>query len=141
MAFAHEFIMAQPEGYDTLIGDRGAMLSTGQRQRITIARAVLKKAQILILDEATSSLDSRAEAEVQCALDNLVHHCTTFVIAHRLSTVVGADRILFVEDGRIVESGRHEELLAKRGAYYRLWQAQHPDAIEPKAQKVGYYVS
>lgn len=141
VAFAHEFILQQPNGYDTLIGDRGAMLSTGQRQRITIARAVLKKAQILILDEATSSLDSRAEAEVQCAIDNLIHHCTTFVVAHRLSTIVGADRILFVEDGRIVESGRHEELLARRGAYFRLWQAQHPDSGEPQARRVGHFVS
>jgi len=102
------------------------MLSGGQRQRITIARAVLKRAQILILDEATSSLDSQAEREVQCAIDNLMRSSTTFVIAHRLSTIVGADRILVIDDGRIVESGRHAELLARKGRYFELWRSQNP---------------
>jgi len=128
VAFAHDFIIEQPEGYNTIIGDRGVMLSGGQRQRITIARAVLKDAQILILDEATSSLDSEAEKEVQRALDNLILNRTTFVIAHRLSTVLRADRILVIDNGRIVESGRHEELLAQKGRYFKLWRSQSPDA-------------
>jgi subfamily B ATP-binding cassette protein MsbA len=127
-AFAHDFIMEQPDGYDTVIGDRGAKLSGGQRQRITIARALLKNAPILILDEATSSLDSQSEREVQCAIDNLIRARTTFVIAHRLSTVVNADKILVIEDGKIVERGCHEELLGKRGRYFMLWRAQNPEA-------------
>jgi subfamily B ATP-binding cassette protein MsbA len=129
VAFAHDFILQQPQGYETVIGDRGVMLSGGQRQRITIARAVLKDAQILILDEATSSLDSQAEMEVQCAIDNLIRSRTTFVIAHRLSTVRRADKILVIEDGRIVESGRHEEILARKGRYYDLWRSQNPEAL------------
>jgi ABC-type multidrug transport system fused ATPase/permease subunit len=128
VAYAHDFIMEQPEGYETVIGDRGVMLSGGQRQRLTIARAVLKNAPILILDEATSSLDSQAEKEVQEAIDNLIRARTTFVIAHRLSTVVRADKILVVDDGRIVESGRHEELLEMKGKYWKLWLSQNPDA-------------
>jgi subfamily B ATP-binding cassette protein MsbA len=128
VAYAHDFIMEQPEGYDTIIGDRGVMLSGGQRQRLTIARAVLKNAPILILDEATSSLDSQAEKEVQEAIDNLIRARTTFVIAHRLSTVVRADKIFVVADGRIVESGRHEELLERKGKYRKLWISQNPDA-------------
>jgi subfamily B ATP-binding cassette protein MsbA len=126
-AFAHEFILEQPEGYATVIGDRGVKLSGGQRQRITIARALLKNAPILILDEATSSLDSQSEREVQDAIDNLIRARTTFVIAHRLSTIVNADKILVIEDGRIVERGRHEDLLGKRGRYFMLWRAQNPE--------------
>ncbi len=128
VAFAHEFILEQPHGYETVIGERGVMLSGGQRQRITIARAVLKNAQILILDEATSALDSQSEKEVQRAIDNLIKARTTFVIAHRLSTIVHADKILVLEDGRIVESGRHEELLAARGRYSQLWRSQNPES-------------
>jgi subfamily B ATP-binding cassette protein MsbA len=126
-AFAHDFILEQPQGYDTVIGERGVMLSGGQRQRLTIARALLKNAPILILDEATSSLDSASEKEVQRAIENLVRERTTLVIAHRLSTVASADRILVVEDGAILERGRHEELLGKRGRYYMLWRSQNPD--------------
>jgi subfamily B ATP-binding cassette protein MsbA len=126
-AFAHEFILEQPDGYETVIGDRGAKLSGGQKQRITIARALLKNAPILILDEATSSLDSQSEREVQDAIDNLIRARTTFVIAHRLSTIVNADKILVIEDGRIVERGRHEDLLGKRGRYFMLWRAQNPE--------------
>lgn len=127
IANAHGFIMEQPHGYETRIGDRGVLLSGGQRQRITIARAVLKNAQILIFDEATSSLDSEAEKEVQSAIENLMKERTSFVIAHRLSTIRRADKILVMDEGDVVESGRHEELLERRGRYYELWRAQNPE--------------
>jgi subfamily B ATP-binding cassette protein MsbA len=123
-ANAHEFIMAQPEGYDTEIGERGAKLSGGQRQRITIARALLKNAPILILDEATSSLDAESEREVQKAIHNLMRERTTFIIAHRLSTVVGADKIVMLDQGSIVEQGTHEELMAAKGRYYKMFLSQ-----------------
>lgn len=126
-AFAHDFILEQPQGYDTVIGERGVMLSGGQRQRLTIARALLKNAPILILDEATSSLDSQSEKEVQRAIDNLIKSRTTFVIAHRLSTIVHADKILVLEAGKIIESGSHEELLMARGMYYQLWRSQNSE--------------
>lgn len=130
VANAHDFILEQPEGYDTEIGDRGAKLSGGQRQRLTIARAVLKNAPILILDEATSALDSEAEREVQKAIDNLVRQRTTFVIAHRLSTITGADKIVVLDSGRIVEVGSHEDLLGRRGRYYELCTSQSA-AVKP----------
>ncbi|MHB8122727.1 MAG: ABC transporter ATP-binding protein [Desulfuromonadaceae bacterium] len=123
-AFAHDFIMEMPEGYSTNIGDRGARLSGGQRQRICIARALVKDAPILILDEATSALDTESEQMVQKALENLMANRTTFVIAHRLSTVLHADKILVLEDGRIVESGSHDELLSNGGLYSRLCSLQ-----------------
>ncbi|HEY3308151.1 MAG TPA: ABC transporter transmembrane domain-containing protein [Desulfuromonadaceae bacterium] len=123
-AFAHDFILQLPEGYDTSIGDRGVRLSGGQRQRICIARALLKNAPILILDEATSALDTESEQMVQKALDNLMVNRTTFVIAHRLSTVLHADQIVVVEAGRIVESGSHDGLLANSGLYSRLYSLQ-----------------
>jgi subfamily B ATP-binding cassette protein MsbA len=126
-AYAHEFITQMPEGYDTSIGDRGVRLSGGQRQRICIARALLKNAPILILDEATSALDTESEKMVQKALDNLMNNRTTFVIAHRLSTVLHADRIVVLEDGRIVESGTHNELLSNKGLYNRLHSLQFSD--------------
>jgi len=123
-ANAHEFIMRLPNGYDTTIGEGGVRLSGGERQRISIARAILKNAPILILDEATSSLDSESEFEVQKALTNLMQGRTTFVIAHRLSTVRNADRIMVFSDGRILEMGRHDELLAAGGEYARLYSIQ-----------------
>jgi subfamily B ATP-binding cassette protein MsbA len=119
-AYAYDFIMQLPEGFDTAIGEQGVKLSGGQRQRICIARALLKNSPILILDEATSSLDSESELEVQKALENLMHGRTTFIIAHRLSTIHAADRILVVSNGRIVEEGSHASLLAMDGEYRKL---------------------
>ncbi len=127
-ANAHDFIMAFPDGYDTIVGERGVKLSGGQRQRVAIARALLKDPRILILDEATSSLDSEAEALVQAALDRLMQGRTTFVIAHRLSTVRNADRILVLDQGRIVDEGHHDDLLAAGGLYADLYSRQFRDA-------------
>ncbi|HNY71924.1 MAG TPA: lipid A export permease/ATP-binding protein MsbA [Syntrophales bacterium] len=131
-AHAHDFIMQLPQGYDTIIGEAGTKLSGGERQRISIARAILKDAPILILDEATSSLDTEAEIEVQKALDNLMAGRTTLIIAHRLSTIRNADRIIVLVNGRIVEEGNHEFLLAKRGEYYKLYCMQFTeDELHP----------
>ncbi|MDF1613544.1 lipid A export permease/ATP-binding protein MsbA [Desulfurivibrio dismutans] len=123
-AHADDFIMDLPEGLDTLIGEGGARLSGGQRQRLAIARALLKDAPILILDEATSALDTEAEREVQKALENLMARRTTFVIAHRLSTIKNADRVIVMQNGRIVEQGNHQSLLAQNGVYANLHQMQ-----------------
>ncbi|MDM7914689.1 MAG: ABC transporter ATP-binding protein, partial [Candidatus Eisenbacteria bacterium] len=123
-ANADRFIRELPHGYETPVGDRGVKLSGGQRQRLAIARAILRDPPILIFDEATSALDSESEALVQEALDRLVRHRTTFVIAHRLSTVLHADRILVLEAGKVIDSGTHEELLARGGLYGRLYEMQ-----------------
>lgn len=127
-ANAHEFIMELPNGYQTMLGDRGVNISGGQRQRIAIARAILKNPRILILDEATSALDTESEHVVQEALDRLMVGRTSFVIAHRLSTIKNADRILVLEHGTLVEDGTHEELLAKNGLYAHLYQIQYLDS-------------
>ena len=124
-AHALDFINELPEGFDTVIGESGARLSGGQQQRISIARALLKNAPILILDEATSALDTESEREVQKALENLMKDRTTFVIAHRLSTIRNADRIIVIQDGRIVEEGPHQTLIANKGVYQMLHDRQH----------------
>jgi subfamily B ATP-binding cassette protein MsbA len=126
-ALAHDFISALPHGYDSIIGERGLRLSGGERQRISIARAILKNAPILILDEATSALDTESESLVQSALQNLMTGRTVFVIAHRLSTVRRADRILVLENGMITDEGSHECLLAHTGTYRRLYHLQFED--------------
>jgi ATP-binding cassette, subfamily B, bacterial len=123
-AHAHAFILRLPDGYDSLVGERGQALSGGERQRISIARALLTDPRILILDEATSAVDTETEREIQAALDTLVQGRTTIAIAHRLSTLRKANRIAVVAAGELVEIGPHDELLARQGAYFRLHQAQ-----------------
>jgi subfamily B ATP-binding cassette protein MsbA len=135
-ALAHDFIIRMPQGYQTVIGDRGQRLSGGQRQRLAIARALLKDAPILILDEATSELDSESEMLVQKALNNLMTGRTVFVIAHRLSTIRRADMIAVLDDGSIRERGTHEELLERGGSYARLYEMQFRDA-ETVTRTVG----
>ncbi len=120
IANAHDFIMEKDEGYDFVIGDRGVRLSGGQRQRISIARAILKNPPILILDEATASLDTESEKIVQEALERLMSNRTTIAIAHRLSTIKNSDEIIVMHEGRIVERGKHDELLALNGFYRKL---------------------
>ncbi len=127
MAHIHDFIASLPQGYDTLVGERGLKLSGGEKQRIAIARAMLKRPRILLFDEATSSLDSRTEQAIQVTLKEVARHHTTLVIAHRLSTIVDAQRILVMDQGRIVESGSHAELLARNGRYAEMWRLQLDD--------------
>ncbi|OUD15747.1 lipid A export permease/ATP-binding protein MsbA [Thioflexithrix psekupsensis] len=124
LAYAYDFIMELPEGFATMVGERGVKLSGGQRQRLAIARALLKRAPILIFDEATAALDTHSEQQVQRALRQLPSHCTTIIIAHRLSTIIDADKIVVMDQGNIVEMGTHAELLLKKGHYARLYQIQ-----------------
>ncbi len=138
-AHAHEFILRLPHGYDSIVGERGQGLSGGERQRISIARALLIDPKILILDEATSSVDTETEQEIQKALDNLVRGRTTIAIAHRLSTLKKADRLVVMDRGRVVEEGPHDVLMAKRGAYWRLYEAQqrHVDLDEGREEALA----
>ncbi|MBW1694113.1 MAG: ABC transporter ATP-binding protein, partial [Deltaproteobacteria bacterium] len=136
-AYAYEFVQSFPDGFDTIAGELGGRLSGGEKQRICIARALLKDAPILILDEATSSLDAESETLVQKALENLMKGRTTFVIAHRLSTVAYADNIAVVIDGRIVEEGKHEELMARKREYFKLYQMQFSGS-NSKQTSVGF---
>ena len=126
LAGAHEFILGLADGYDTMIGEQGCTLSGGQRQRIAIARALVANPRILILDEATSALDAESEAAVQQALERITQNRTTLVIAHRLATVQRADRILVLDHGRVVEEGRHGDLVRRGGLYARLAELQFP---------------
>ncbi len=128
----HDFIMSCPEGYESLVGERGVLLSGGQKQRLAIARIFLKNPPILILDEATSSLDNEAERRVQRALNNLSQGRTSLVVAHRLSTIENADQILVLQETQIVERGTHAELLRLQGAYYRLHRAMKNHALVPE---------
>lgn len=137
LAHADEFIKDLPDGYDTLVGERGVKLSGGQRQRISIARAILKDAPILVLDEATSALDSESEALIQDALNRLMKGRTSIVVAHRLSTIAGMDKIVVLEDGKIMEQGSHEALLKnKRGSYSRLWSRQSGAFLNKETDEV-----
>jgi subfamily B ATP-binding cassette protein MsbA len=129
-ALAHDFILRMPQGYDTVIGEKGFRLSGGEKQRLAIARAILKNAPILILDEATSSLDAESESLVQAALANLMQNRTVLVIAHRLGTIRRANRIAVLEDGRITSIGSHDELLTASATYQRLYQLQFMDMPE-----------
>lgn len=137
LANADEFIRHLPNGYDTMLSERGANLSEGQRQLIAIARAILADPRILILDEATSSVDTRTEVQIQAALHQLMEGRTSFVIAHRLSTIRNADQVVVIEEGRIVERGTHDELLAKRGAYHRLYMSQFRGRLPESGEPAG----
>ena len=123
-AYAYDFIMEKPNGFDTFIGEKGVTLSGGQRQRLAIARAVLRNAPILVLDEATSALDTESERAVQAALDELMKGRTTICIAYRLSTILHADEIVVLDQGRIVETGTHAELVRRGGIYQKLYELQ-----------------
>jgi ATP-binding cassette subfamily B protein len=139
-AHAHDFILRLPQGYDSLVGERGQGLSGGERQRISIARALLINPRILILDEATSAVDTETEQEIQRALDNLVQGRTTIAIAHRLSTLQRADRLVVMEQGQLVEQGQHDELMQRQGVYWRLYEAQarqESDQLAGMIQKQG----
>jgi subfamily B ATP-binding cassette protein MsbA len=129
-AFAHEFIIEMPHGYDTVVGEGGVKISGGQKQRLTIARAIMKNPSLLILDEATSALDTESERVVQKALDNLMQGRTSIVIAHRLSTILTADVIVVMKDGQVIAQGKHDELLTTCPLYDRLYQMQFEDTTD-----------
>ena len=130
MANAHEFVTAFPRGYDTIVGDRGIRLSGGERQRVAIARAVVANPPILIMDEATSALDSESERLVQVAIDRIIENATAIVIAHRLSTVLHADKIVVLDNGRIVDIGRHQELIGRCALYSKLCELQFHERFD-----------
>ena len=135
IANIHDFIISQPDGYETQVGNRGLKLSGGEKQRLSIARVILKDPKILILDEATSSLDSISESSIQSALDILMKGRTSIVIAHRLSTILQADRILVISDGKIAEEGDHEELIAMNGVYKQLYETQFRKVIDMETNR------
>jgi ATP-binding cassette subfamily B protein len=136
-AHIHDFVVGLPDGYETQVGERGLKLSGGEKQRVAIARALLKNPAILIFDEATSALDSHSEKAIQAELDRIQVGRTTLVIAHRLSTVMGADQILVMQEGRIVERGRHEELLTAGREYARMWALQQQDLTAAAQRSPG----
>jgi ABC-type multidrug transport system fused ATPase/permease subunit len=137
MAYAHDFIIRLSKGYDTIVGEKGIRLSGGQKQRIAIARALYKNAPVLILDEATSSLDAVSEIEVQRALENLMKGRTTIIIAHRLSTIMNANRIIVLEKGMIVQEGTHNTLIETDGPYRKLYELQFKEGSQKKIIKIG----
>ena len=134
MAQIHDFILSLPEGYDTVVGERGLKLSGGERQRVSIARTILKNPEILLFDEATSALDSRTEKEIQKSLAEVSKGRTTLVVAHRLSTIIDSDEIIVLDQGRIAEKGTHEQLLKAKSTYAEMWKRQQEaQAKEEKA--------
>ena len=133
-AHIHDFIMSLPDGYKTAVGERGLKLSGGEKQRVAIARTLLKNPALVIFDEATSALDSKTENAIQLEIDRLTVNRTSLVIAHRLSTVINAEQILVMDDGKIVERGTHEELIGLQGKYAEIWQLQQKEA---KDEEVG----
>jgi len=133
LASIHDFIVATPDGYDTVVGERGLKISGGEKQRVAIARTILKQPKILLFDEATSALDSRTEKDIQRSLQEVSRNRTTITIAHRLSTVIHADEIVVLDKGTIVERGRHEALLARNGLYATMWRRQQEAAEHLRA--------
>jgi len=136
MAHIRGFIESLPDGWETVVGERGLKLSGGEKQRVAIARAMLKRPQILVFDEATSSLDSKTEQAIQKTLDQVAQHHTTLVVAHRLSTVVDADEILVMDKGRICERGTHQELLDRKGMYAEMWDLQQKKRAEDNSARI-----